>query len=76
MLKFLFNLAIIIIVGYIIYVKFFKKQKQVSSGHNEFKKMDSSVMVGCDKCGTFVETGDSIAKDGKFFCSKECAGVK
>jgi uncharacterized protein len=75
-LKFLFNLAVIIIVGYIIYVKFFKKPKQLSSNQNEFKKMDSSIMVSCDKCGTFVEANDSIIKDGKFFCSKECAGVK
>lgn len=75
MLKYLFNLAVIIIVGYIIYVKFFKRPR-VTNDKNEFKKMDSSVMVSCDKCGTFVETGDSIAKDGKFYCSKECAGVK
>lgn len=76
MLKFLFNLAVIIIVGYIIYVKFFKKPKQAPGNQNEFKKTDSSIMVSCDKCHTFVETNDSIVKDGKFFCSKECAGVK
>lgn len=76
MLKYLFNLAVIIIVGYIVYVKFFKRAKQVSNPKDEFKKMDNSIMVGCDKCGTFVETGESIAKDGKFYCSKECAGVK
>ncbi len=76
MLKYLFNLAVIIIVGYIVYVKFFKKPKQVSNPKDEFKKMDNSIMVGCDKCGTFVDTNESIAKDGKFYCSKECAGVK
>jgi len=76
LIKYLFNLAVIIIVGYIVYVKFFKRPKQVSNQKDEFKKMDNSIMVGCDKCGTFVETGESIAKDGKFYCSKECAGVK
>lgn len=76
MLKYLFNLAVIIIVGYIVYVKFFKKPRQVSNPKEEFKKMDNSIMVACDKCGTFVEMGESIAKDGKFYCSRECAGVK
>ncbi len=76
MIKFLFNLAVIIIVIYIIYVKFFKKQPEPKKPKDEFKKMDNSIMVSCDKCGTFVETGESIAKDGKFYCSKECAEVK
>ena len=76
MIKFLFNLAVIIIVVYIIYVKFFKKQPEPRKPKDEFKKMDNSIMVSCDKCGTFVETGESIAKDGKFYCSKECAEVK
>lgn len=77
MLKFLFNLAVIIIVGYVIYVKFFKKPKApIQKEGEEQKRIDNSIMVSCDKCGTFVETGESIAKDGKFYCSKECAGVK
>ncbi len=76
MIKLLFNLAVIAIVVYIIYVKFFKKYPQQKAPKDEFKKMDNSIMVSCDKCGTFVETGESIAKDGKFYCSKECAGVK
>lgn len=77
MLKFLFNLAVVVIVGYIIYIKFFKKPKQtIEQDKEEFKQVDNSIMVSCDKCGTFATTGDSIAKDGKFYCSKECAGVK
>lgn len=75
MIKILFNLAVIAIVGYIIYVKFFKKP-HATNRSGSFKKVDSSIMVGCDKCGTFIETEESITKDGKFYCSKECAGVK
>ena len=76
MLKVLFNLAVVIIVGYIIYVKFFKKPKPEIKKEDNYKKDGGALMVSCEKCGTFVESGDSIAKDGKFYCSKECAGVR
>ncbi len=76
MLKVLFNLAVIIVVGYIIYVKFFKKPKKDIQKDDSRKKTDGALMVSCEKCGTFVESGDSIAKDGKFYCSKECAEVR
>jgi uncharacterized protein len=75
-LKVLFNLAVVIIVGYIIYVKFFKKPKPEIKKEDNYKKDGGALMVSCEKCGTFVESGDSIAKDGKFYCSKECAGVR
>lgn len=72
----MFNLAVIIIVGYLIYVKFFKKPVVTQKPKDEFGQTDNSIMVSCDKCGTFVDTSESIAKDGKFYCSKECAGVR
>jgi uncharacterized protein len=75
-LKVLFNLAVVIIVGYIIYVKFFKKPKPEIKKEDNYKKDGGALMVSCEKCGTFVESGDSIAKDGKFYCSKECAEVR
>ena len=66
MLKVLFNLAVVIIVGYIIYVKFFKKPNPEIKKEDNYKKDGGALMVSCEKCGTFVESGDSIAKDGKF----------
>lgn len=77
MLKVLFNLAVIIIVGYIIYIKLFKKPAATNSGNsNNRDHGGGALMVGCDKCGTYVESKDGINKDGKFYCSKECAGVR
>jgi uncharacterized protein len=76
LLKVLFNLALIIIVGYIIYIKFFKRPTVQGGNTSQKPKNDGSLMVGCDKCGTFVENGDGITKNGKFYCSKECAGER
>ena len=79
MLKILLNILFIALIGYIIYAKFFKKPKIASKPENEsnrFKKSGSDIMVACEKCGVYTESIDSIAVDGKFYCSKECAGVR
>ena len=30
-------------------------------------------MVECQKCGLFISSKDAIIKNGKYYCSKECA---
>ncbi len=39
-------------------------------------KQDEETLVECEKCHTFVSSKEAIIKDGKYYCSKECAGVK
>lgn len=76
MLKVLLNIAILAVVAYVVYVKFFKKPTQKTENKSGFKQVDDTIMIACDKCGTFIGSEESIAKDGKFYCCKECAGVK
>lgn len=80
MTKFLLDFVIISILAYVVYVKFFKKPKEETTKNTkpneQFKKNGDSIMVSCEKCGTFTESIESIAVDGKFYCSKECAGVR
>ena len=77
MIKMLFNIALIALIGYVIYVKFFKKRSEKPKQEDtRFKKSGDTIMIACDKCGTFIGSEESIAKDGKFYCSKECGGVK
>ena len=33
----------------------------------------AEVMVECAKCGTFISSKEALIKDGRYYCSKECA---
>ena len=50
---------------------FFIKERTASEPSS--KKEDEEVMVECSKCKTFISTKEAIIKDGKYYCSKECA---
>ncbi|HIP31116.1 MAG TPA: Prokaryotic metallothionein [Sulfurospirillum arcachonense] len=66
-------------VFFVIYIMFFKKSnKEVQSNRKKSKKQapKGDVMMECEKCETFVSEDEAIIKDGKFYCSKKCAGVK
>jgi uncharacterized protein len=60
-----FKLIIFIIVIFICYFIFFKKDSKSSK-----KEIES--LVECKKCQTFISVDDAILKDGEYFCSKEC----
>ena len=77
-IKFFLEILLISLLIYMVYAKFFKKPREPkkAEGKSQFKKSGDSVMIACAKCGTFAESLDSIAVDGKFYCSKECAGVR
>jgi len=72
----MFKLIIFGVVLYVIYLLFFKNKGITSTTTKSFKKDDSDTMVECSKCSTFVSAKEAIVKDGKFYCSKECAGVR
>ncbi|MCV6608524.1 MAG: metallothionein [Campylobacterales bacterium] len=52
-----------------IYFIFFKKKKKSNDTIED-------TMVECQDCGVFTSSKDTILKDGKYYCSKECAKVK
>lgn len=73
----LFKIVAFITVIFLIYIFFFKSKREetVSKKTSEPKKLEGDTMVECEKCTTFVSTDEAIITDGRFFCSKDCAGV-
>ena len=68
----------ILLLGIIIFgiYYFFIKQKPTITNNSKKeadKKEADDILVECQKCGTFVSTKEAIIKDGKYYCSKECA---
>jgi uncharacterized protein len=80
----IFKIIILIAILYLIYIIFFKnessKKEKSFKPKNPFKrkekKEETEIMVECEKCGIFLSSKEAIIKDGKYYCSKECAGVK
>jgi len=70
-IKFLALVAVL----FVIYIAFFKKSnKEVRRKKSNGKKnITGDTMLECANCETFVSEDESIIKDGKFYCSKECA---
>jgi uncharacterized protein len=66
-------------IFYVIYIMFFKKSAKKQPQNRKKSKKDTpkgDIMVECVECETFVSEDEAIIKDGKFYCSKKCAGVK
>jgi len=73
-------LVIVLVIGAIWYLFFRKPAKKTTENgtNNSSKKEDKKledIMVECAKCGTFVSNKEAIIKDGRYFCSKACAGL-
>lgn len=63
------KLLLFAVVGYVIYFFFFKN----GGFSKRINKDDSETMVECAACETYISVEDSIIKDGKHYCSNECA---
>ncbi len=76
----IFKLLVFVVVVFIVYTLFFKTSRgvveQPKKKKRKDKKIDGDTMVECAKCSVFVSEKEAIIKDGKFFCSRECAGLK
>jgi uncharacterized protein len=73
----IFKFLVFGVVVFVVYTLFFKNARgNVEQPKEKKRKDDSDNMVECTKCSVFVSESDAIIKDGKFYCSKECAGVK
>jgi len=67
------------VIFFIIYTIFFKKsakEQTINRKKNKKETQKGDIMVECVECETFVSEDEAIIKDGKFYCSKKCAGVK
>ncbi len=65
------KLLLLGVVGYVIYILFFKK----GGITNRIDQEESETMVECAECSVYISTKDAIIKDGKYYCSKECAAL-
>lgn len=66
-------LALVFVI-YLIYILFFRvKREDVASSSKKASAKDSETMVECCKCPTFISVKEAIIKDGKYYCSQECA---
>jgi len=66
-------------IFFVIYVIFFKKSNsEMQSNRKKNKKQipKGDIMMECKECKTFVSEDEAIIKDGEFYCSKKCAGLK
>lgn len=64
----------------VIYLVFFKTSRntgetQPKEKRRPTKQNDGETMIECAQCSTFTSNKEAIIKDGKFFCSRECAKV-
>lgn len=65
------------VILYLIYIFFFraKRSERVDKTNKDKNAKDTETMVECAKCSTFISPNEAIIKSGKYYCSKECAGV-
>jgi uncharacterized protein len=64
----------ILILGavlYAVYFIFFKKPNMLKD-----KYKNSDTVVECEECGVYTDVKEMFVKDGKQYCSKECARLK
>jgi len=63
------KLLLLGLVLYVIYFFFFKN----GGISKKINKDDSETMVECAACETYMSVDETIIKDGKHYCSNECA---
>lgn len=75
----LLKILSLIAIFFIIYIMFFKKSnKEIPANKKKNTKNipKGDIMMECKECETFVSEDEVIIKDGKYYCSKKCAGLK
>lgn len=72
----LFKFVLLAGIFFVIYIMFFKKKAVKNQHTNKKPTQKGDIMMECTECGVFVSEDEAIIKDGKFYCSKQCAGVR
>ncbi len=65
-----------IILGIIIYIVYFLFFRKPSLSKDDKKLKDSETVVECQECGVYTSVNEIVLRDGKQYCSKECAKLK
>jgi uncharacterized protein len=67
----IFKVLILGAVLYAVYFIFFKKPSMIKD-----KYKDSDTVIECFECGVYADVKETVYKDGKNYCSNECAGLR
>lgn len=66
----IYKVIAIIAVLFLVYLVFFKKNRERDVQKEDSKIED--VMVECPTCKTYVSKKEGILSNGEYYCSKEC----
>lgn len=58
------------VVLFLVYIVFFKKNRELDVKKDDEKIED--IMVECPTCSTYVSKKEAILSNGHFYCSKDC----
>lgn len=74
----LFKILILAAIIAGVYYFFIKAKPIENKSKNRKTKKDEGedIMVECETCKTYVSSKEAIIKNGKYYCSKKCAGVE
>lgn len=64
------KLLAIAVVLFLVYIVFFKKDREKSVKKEDDKIED--IMVECPTCSVYVSKKEAILSNGHYYCSKEC----
>ncbi len=65
----LLKVLAIVVVGFLVYIVFFKKNRE----DDIVKKEEiEDELVECKTCKTYVSSKEAILSNAKYYCSKEC----
>lgn len=66
----IFKLLTLIAVVFLVYIVFFKKNREKEIGKKKNEAIDT--MCECPTCKTFIVKDEAILSSGKYYCCQEC----
>ena len=66
----IFKLIAILAVIFLVYIVFFKRNRERDIGKKTNDTID--ILDECPTCKTFVSKDEAILSNGKYYCSKDC----
>ena len=68
----IFKILAVIAVIFLVYIVFFKKNREEGLKNKDKYEEITDTLVECPTCGTYVSKDEAILSNGKYFCSREC----
>lgn len=68
----IFKLLAIVVVLILVYMVFFKKNREQDIAKKDEPDQITDTLVECPTCGTYVSKDEGILSNGKYYCSKGC----